>query len=81
VVQRYRRAVHTVGKIHRLAAIEKEDCALIDKFMTKYSRYEHSQPGELPVQLPEPQELENDLSELLGWYDGFEKRKEAQPVS
>lgn len=81
VIQRYRRAVNTVGKIHKLAAIEKEDCALIDKFMTKYSRYEHSQPGELPVQLPPPQELENDLSELLTWYDGFEKKKDAQPVA
>lgn len=81
VVQRYRRAVNTAGKIHKLAAIEKEDCALIDKFMTKYSRYEHSQPGEIRVELPDPQELETDLTELLVWYDGFEKKKEAQTVA
>ena len=81
VVQRYRRAVNTVGKIHKLAAIEKEDCELIDRFMTKYSRYEHSQPGEIRVELPDPQELETDLTELLGWYDGFEKKREAQPVA
>ncbi len=45
VVCRFRRAVHTQKKIASLAKIKPEDCQLIDEFMTKYSRYEHSQPS------------------------------------
>ena len=33
----------------------------------KYSRYEHSQPLDAPVQLPEPDELEGDFNELKKW--------------
>lgn len=45
VVCRFLRAVHTQKKIASLAKIKPEDCQLIDEFMTKYSRYEHSQPS------------------------------------
>ena len=49
VVQRFRRSVQTMGKLHRLANINTDDCILLDDYMTKYSRYEHSQPAEAPV--------------------------------
>lgn len=74
VVQRYRRAVNTVGKINKLARIKEGDCAFFDVMMTKYSRYEHSQPGELPVALPAPDELQQDMEALKKWYEEFENR-------
>jgi hypothetical protein len=37
---------------------------MIDELMTKYSRYEHSQPNEAPVPLPEPDEIADDLTRL-----------------
>jgi len=64
VVQRFRRAVQTKGKLHKLARITKEDCEFFNEMMTKYSRYEHSQPIEAPVPLPMPDELKMDLEAL-----------------
>ena len=75
VVQRYRRAVTTMGKVEKLAKITKEDCDLINDFMTRYSYYEHSQPNETPVEIPEPTVIETDVDNLLLWLDEFNKRK------
>ena len=74
VVQRYRRAINTMGKIENLAKISEEDCKYFDDLMTKYSRYEHFQPPEAPVQLPEPDELETDFNGLKNWQAEFKKR-------
>lgn len=74
VVQRYRRAVNTMGKIDKLAKIKKEDCDLINDFMTRYSCYEHSQPTESPVEIPEPAEIEKDVDNLLTWLTEFNSR-------
>ncbi|MDC7239595.1 MAG: AAA family ATPase [Spirochaetales bacterium] len=74
VVQRYRRSVQTMGKIGNLAKISPDDCKLFDDLMTKYSRYEHSQPAESPVPLPDPSELEEDFELLKSWADSFKKR-------
>jgi hypothetical protein len=77
VVQRHRRAVTTQGKIHSLAKIKREDCDLIEELMSKYSRYEHSQSSEAPVDLPAPDELREDINRLIVWHGDFTKR----PVS
>lgn len=74
VIQRFRRSITTKGKLDKLAKITTDDCKYIDDLMTKYSRYEHSQSGEAPVTLPEPDELDADLTELAKWRDEFEKR-------
>ena len=74
VVQRFRRPIHTLGKIEKLARIKPADCTFLDSMMTKYSRYEHSQPAEAPVPLPEPAELAADLQNLKGWLDEFTAR-------
>ena len=74
VVQRYRRSVNTLGKVNKLAKITKDDCDLIDKYMTKYSCYEHSQPSETPVEIPEPDEIEKDVDFILEWIGEFKKR-------
>lgn len=74
VVQRYRRAINTNGKIGNLAKISEADCKFFDDLMTKYSRYEHSQPQEAPVLLPEPDVLEADFTSLRDWHVEFNKR-------
>jgi hypothetical protein len=71
VVQRFRRPINTQGKLINVAKVTEEDCHYIDNLMTKYSRYEHSQPEESPVAPPSPDELESDLSELKSWRDNF----------
>jgi len=40
----------------------------------KYSRYEHAQPKEAPVQLPDPDEIEKDLVKLKTWQTEFSAR-------
>ena len=74
VVQRFRRPITTQGKLHNVVKVKPEDCAYIDEVMTKYSRYEHSQPNEVPVPPPEPDELETDLSRLKKWLEEFSAR-------
>ena len=74
VIQRFRRAINTQGKIDRLALISTEDCKFFDAMMTKYSRYEHSQPYESPVGPPLPEDLKNDLEGLKKWYEEFTRR-------
>jgi energy-coupling factor transporter ATP-binding protein EcfA2 len=80
VVRRFRRAVHTQNKIGGLAKIKPEDCQMIDELMTKYSRYEHSQPNEAPVPLPEPDDIAADLTRLQTWLKEFSERKIPQPL-
>ncbi|HUT86770.1 MAG TPA: hypothetical protein VMX15_01615 [Candidatus Heimdallarchaeota archaeon] len=75
VVKRFRRPINTVGKLHKVAKITSKDCEYIDAMMTKYSRYEHAQPEEAPVELPEPNELEQDLKRLKAWLDEFSDRE------
>lgn len=75
VILRHRRAINTLGKLEKVASIKLQDCTVIDKFMTKYSRYEHAQTGELPVPPPLPDELMQDLQDLKGWRDEFVARQ------
>lgn len=74
VVQRFRRPINTQGKIGKLARINSTDCNFLDGMMTKYSRYEHAQPREAPVALPEPDEIEKDLKRLKEWQTEFSNR-------
>ena len=74
VVQRFRRAVNTQGKLNKLALITAEDCKFFDDLMTKYSRYEHTQPHEAPVALPAPDELKADMEALKDWHTEFSER-------
>lgn len=71
VVQRFRRSIVTKDRLDKLARITPEDCRFFDNMMTKYSRYEHSQPNEAPVALPAPDELKADLEALRDWRTAF----------
>ncbi|MBI5967018.1 MAG: AAA family ATPase [Deltaproteobacteria bacterium] len=74
VVQRHRRDINTKGKIDNLCKIRKEDCEVIDHFMTKYSPYEHSQSFEAPVNVPDPESIRKDIESLLEWHNEYKTR-------
>ncbi|WP_371069324.1 hypothetical protein [Sediminibacillus sp. JSM 1682029] len=74
IVKRFRREINTKGKIHQLPKITKSDVAVLDEYMTKYSKYEHSQSVETPITLPLPDELQNDMEIVKNWIEDFKKR-------
>lgn len=74
VVKRFRRSIQTLGRITALAKISPTDCELIDGLMTRYSCFEHSQPVDVAVTLPTPDELQQDVQSVLTWMAEFEAR-------
>lgn len=74
VVQRHRREVNTKGKLQNLLKLRASDCDLINDLMTKFSKYEHSQPVEAPVELPGTDELAADMKSLSDWQVEFKSR-------
>lgn len=76
VVRRHRRSVTTDNRLAPLPLISHEDCQFIDDMMTKYSCYEHSQSSEVPVFIPEADELRDDIESLKAWRESFRKRPE-----
>jgi len=74
VVQRHRRDVNTKGKLQNLLKLNRSDCDLFNSLMTKFSKYEHSQSNEAPVELPGTEELDADMKELADWYLDFKDR-------
>lgn len=77
VVKRHRRSVTTENRLSALSVIEPVDCATIDRLMTKYSFYEHSQSTETPAFIPDEPELREDIEALKTWRDDFENRCKA----
>ncbi|MFW1927677.1 AAA family ATPase, partial [Acinetobacter ursingii] len=78
IVRRHRRSITTDNKIHSLALIEKDDCLFIEQLMTKYSCFEHSQSTEIPIRIPEENELRSDIESLKKWREELSaKRKSA----
>ncbi len=77
IVVRHRRSVMTNKKIHKLSAITRADCAMIETYMGKYSCYEHSQSDETPVTPPPPDEIRADITALVSWMDALKTRFDA----
>ena len=63
IVTRFSKDV-TSSKVQWLGQIEPEECVLIDKLMTKYSYYDHSQSTESPPPVISFQELSDDCESL-----------------
>ena len=74
IVLRYRRDVQTKNKLSNILKVSEADCKIIDDLMTNYSFYEHSQPPESPVHIPEPSALNGDLDKLINWHEEFKKK-------
>jgi len=74
VVRRFNQELNTKGRVHALAKITEADCQFVDRYMTKYSSYEHSQPEEAPVEWPKPPEIESDLTELSAFVEKIRQR-------
>jgi len=77
VVRRYNPEVQTKGRIEYLAKITPDDCKFVDDMMTTYSRYEHSQPEEAPIELPKPNEIESDLKKIVEFIERVQSRRKA----
>lgn len=67
VVKRFRRDIQTKNRLDKLVNISQEDCQMFDRFMTKYSYYDHSMSDETPLVEISKEELQEDLMELQDW--------------
>ncbi|GID06843.1 hypothetical protein [Pseudomonas sp. 008] len=74
VVGRFRRAINTQGKLHKIAKVTNEDCVFIDDLMTRYSVFEHAQSDELPSSTLELDVFEADVLALQKWIAEFGSR-------
>lgn len=77
IVSRYGREISSL-KLTRLYAMTQEDITLFHNMMSKYSCYEHSQPIETPLSLPDIEDLEADIDIMEKWAKDYEKRCEAE---
>ena len=73
IVSRYGREISSL-KLTRLYAITRKDITLFHNMMSKYSCYEHSQPIETPLALPDISDLEADLVAMEEWANKYDKR-------
>lgn len=73
VVQRFQRSISSL-KLKNLVKMNSKDCQFLDSLMTKYSAFEHSQPAELPIDLPDIDDLSSDMMELRTWRKEYENR-------
>lgn len=74
VVGRFRRAINTQGKLHKVAKVTNEDCVFIDDLMTRYSVFEHAQSDEKPSSILELDVFEADVTALQRWITEFGAR-------
>ncbi len=74
IVRRFSAEVRTKGKLEHLTKITPGDCKFVDDMMTKYSRYEHSQPEEAPILFPTPDAFAADLNAIVAFIDSIKKR-------
>lgn len=75
VVGRFRRAINTQGKLHRVAKVTSADCSFIDDLMTRYSVFEHAQSDELPSSALDLRGFEADVTALHKWIAEFSSRQ------
>ena len=74
VVRRFRRSIVTKDRLSKLSTITLGDATFLDKLMTQYSVFEHSQSVELPAKPPEIKEVVTDIELLRTWTKEFGSR-------
>lgn len=72
VVKRYKRDIET--KRLRNVKIIDTDYDIVDENMSNCTSFVHDSPGEDTVQIPVPNELEQDLKKLTTWIDEIKQR-------
>ena len=75
IIQRHSREVQTKNKLEKLIKINSQDCDVINKAMTTFSTYEHSQPTDSPIMTPTPDFLIEEINKILDWNSLFIARK------
>lgn len=73
IAQRYDRIIHSTH-VMRLSKITIDDCTIVDRMMTKYSAYDHSQPDETPCLAIDYNELYKDFLEVQKWIEEAQSR-------
>ena len=63
-------------KLPYLFALTEYDIGLFHRMMCKYSCYDHSHSIEIPAPIPEIDDVEKDLNEMLEWVKKYKKRRE-----
>ena len=76
VVERYRSGVQT-QQIEKIADITPEDCKAVDIAMTKCSKWlpGHDQAPAAKQDIPDPDELKEDIDALENWVSNIRKRR------
>jgi hypothetical protein len=76
VVERYRESVQT-QQVRLISDITAEDCEQLEAGMTKCSKWlpGHDQAGAVNEDIPEPDELKEDIDVLANWVGGIRKRR------
>lgn len=75
MVKRFSRRIMT-GKLLRMDRITKDDCAIIDSMMTKYSFGEHSQPEDSGLITMNLDDVIQDIDKFLQWIKEYTKKME-----
>ena len=76
IVERFRPGVQT-QQITSIADITSDDCAAVEKGMSKCSAWlrGHDQSAAAPAPVPNPAELQDDINELDTWVKTINKRR------
>ena len=76
VVERYRTGIQT-RQIELIVDIVPDDCKAVDVAMTKCSQWlpGHDQPPAAKEDVPEPDELRQDITKLEFWVKAINKRR------
>lgn len=75
IVTRFNYSVSS-QKLPYLFALTEQDISLFDEMMSKYSCYDHSHSIERIAPVPDVNELEKDLNEMLKWVKEYKNRRE-----
>lgn len=73
VVKRFNRGIET-KKLRRISDISEEDIRMVDRNMTKCSRYVHDEAAAIDGPVPSPDEIQADIAALEEWADSIKRR-------
>ena len=72
-IKRYQVALHTQN-LKKVTRIKEEDCKLIDRMMTEYSKSVHSSPEDAHANKKTIGSIQEDIEVLIKWIRQFKER-------